>query len=62
MENKFDYESKIVVDSIKELCENPESLENFQCYLAMHFDIWLEKYAFTPDRMAEEFKMFASIR
>ena len=39
----------------------PENLENLNSYLCYHFPEWLEMYANTPEGLAEELKMFATM-
>ena len=49
------------VKAIKTLAEKPDNLDNFECYLSHHFDVWMEKYANTPENLTTEIKMFAEM-
>lgn len=49
------------VAAIKTIASKTENLENLESYLSNHFAARLEKYANTPDLMACELKMFASM-
>ena len=49
------------VKAIKTLAEKPDNLDNFECYLSHHFDVWMEKYANTPENLTAEIKMFAEM-
>ena len=50
------------VEAIKTFSEKPENLDNFELYLSHHFDVWLEKYANTPENLVSEFKQFAEMK
>ena len=52
----------LTVAAIRHFAENPEALENFESYLSQHYDIWLTKYANTPDGLTAELSHFAHIR
>ena len=54
-------ESKIFVDAIKKLAENPDNLDNLEFYLSVHFSEWLSRYANTPENLAGEMKQFAEM-
>ena len=49
------------VKAIKTLAEKPDNLDNFECYLSHHFDVWMEKFANTPENLTAEIKMFAEM-
>lgn len=51
----------LTVAAIRRFAENPEALENFESYLTQHYDIWLTKYANTPDGLTAELSHFAHI-
>ena len=51
----------IFTQAIKELANKPENLENLNSYLCHHFPKWLEKWANTPEGLAEELKAFAEM-
>lgn len=60
MERKY-YE-KLAADFaavIKELSGNPKNLENLEAYLAVHFGVWMEKWASTPENLVEDLQMFS---
>ncbi len=54
-------EAKIFVEAIREIASKPENLDNLECYLAYHFDKWLEKWASTPEELAAEMRSFAGM-
>lgn len=58
---KYEELAQELTDAIKELCNNPGALENFQSYLSYHFPAWLGKYANTPETLTSEIKHFAKI-
>lgn len=58
---KFEREAKKLCEAIKAFQTRPEAIENFESYLSMHFDTWLNKYADTPEGLASEFLYFANI-
>ena len=51
----------IFTKAIKDLANKPENLENLNSYLCYHFPEWLEKWANTPEGLAEEMKNFATM-
>lgn len=51
---KYESEAKIFAEAIRALAENEDALENLECYLSMHFDIWLQKFASTPESFVAE--------
>ena len=53
--------AKAFVNAIKELASNQKKLDNLENYLSKHFDIWIEKYANTPEGIIYELKGFAEI-
>ena len=59
--NNNEINSKVLCNAIRKFAENPAAIENFEDYLSHHFEIWLEKYASTPDNLANEFKEFSTI-
>ena len=50
-----------LVKAIRTFSEKRENLDNFELYLSHHFDVWLEKYANTPENLVSEFKQFAEM-
>lgn len=61
MLNQYRREAAQMVKYIKMLAEKPKNLQNFECYLATFFDIWLKKYASDPENMVAELKHFAEM-
>lgn len=53
--------AKMLCASIKLFSEDEEALENFECYLSHHFDVWMKKFAYDPQGLAMEFWRFATI-
>lgn len=49
------------VQAIRTIAEKPKNMDNLESYLAQHFDIWLQRYANTPENMAAEMKEFANM-
>lgn len=49
------------VKAIKMLAKKPDNMDNFECYLSMHFDVWMEKYASYPEGLVSEMKRFAEM-
>jgi hypothetical protein len=43
------------------LAEKPDNMDNFECYLSMHFDVWMEKFAYDPESLTSEVKQFAEM-
>ena len=58
---KYTLESTQFCNAIRELASKPENLQNLESYLEWHFEVWLEKYASTPDDMAAEMSEFAQM-
>lgn len=57
----FENEAKIFVDAIKTIANKPENLDNFELYLSLHFEKWLEKWGNTAENIAAELKHFAEM-
>ena len=53
--------AKMICEAIKELAAKPDNLDNFEIYLAHHFDVWMEKFANTPEGLITEMKHFAEM-
>ena len=47
--------------AIKEMAQKQDNLDNFECYLSHHFDVWMEKFANTPESLVSEMKHFAEM-
>lgn len=58
---KYKYTAQAFCDAVRKLGTNPEALDNLCSYLENHFGEWLDKYANTPDDLAEEMQNFANI-
>jgi len=57
----FENEAAIFCEAIKTIAAKPENLENFELYLSLHFEKWLEKWGNTPENIAAELKHFAEM-
>ena len=53
--------AKVFVEAIKTMASKPENLQNFQWYLENHFDIWMKKWASSPEGLTSEVKHFAEM-
>ena len=60
-EKKHEQSAKMLCDAIRAFGQNPEALDNFEAYLSIHFSVWLEKFANTPESIATEFEQFSKI-
>ena len=49
-------------DAIKTLAARPDALDNLENYLVQHFEIWLKKYANTPESITAELKAFSDMK
>lgn len=49
------------IQAIKALASNENALENFECYLSIHFQTWLDKWANTPYDITSELQHFSEI-
>ncbi len=58
-ERPFATEAEIMKNAILAFAEDRDALENFELYLATHFDAWIKKYASTPCDMCTEFNHFS---
>jgi hypothetical protein len=54
--------AEMFIEAIKQIANKPDNLNNLESYLGQHFDIWLNKYAYTPEDIAAEMKMFAEMK
>lgn len=54
--------AEMFINAIKTIAGKPENMANFETYLSHHFDTWLEKYANTPEGIAEEIQQFAEMK
>lgn len=53
--------AKVFVEAIKTMASKPENLQNFQLYLEKHFDVWMKKWANSPEGLTSEVKHFAEM-
>ena len=49
------------INAIKEIASKPDNLDNLECYLSHHFDVWMEKFAYNPECLVSELKHFAEM-
>lgn len=61
IERKYSEEAKMFVNVIKTMVNKPNNLDNFEGYLSQHFDVWMEKFANTPEGLVSELKSFAEM-
>ena len=59
--DSYKEQAKTVVDAIRKMASDENSLDNFEGYLSYHFDSWIKKFASTPDGFASEMKEFSEI-
>ena len=59
--NKYEDEAKRFAEAIRTLAKDEGTLDNLECYLSMHFDIWLQRFASTPECFVAEMNNFAHI-
>ena len=53
--------AKVFIEAIKTIAENPDNLDNFEFYLAQHFDVWMKNWASNPEGLAYEVESFAKM-
>lgn len=53
--------AKAFTTAIQTIANKPEQLENMENYLAHHFDVWMEKYASSPEGLVSELQQFADV-
>lgn len=61
MYRPYEEQAKEFINAIKAIANKPNNLENLESYLSIHFQVWLEKYANTPENMVSELKEFMSM-
>ena len=61
MEKRYDETAERFCKAIEKLAASPEHLYNLECYLSLHFEAWLEKYAAGPDNLTAELEFFAGM-
>ena len=62
MENRMEKVAEQFVNAIKTIAEKPENLDNLQWYLSYHFEVWVKKYANTPEGLTAEMVEFANMK
>lgn len=60
-ESYYDKLAKNFIEAIKEILTKPNNLDNFEKYLSNHFDVWMEKFANSPENITSEVKNFAEM-
>lgn len=58
---KYENEAKRFTEAIRALVNNEDALDNLKYYLSMHFDVWMQKFASTPESITAELNSFAHI-
>lgn len=58
---KYENEAKRFVEAVVALANNEDALDNLEYYLSMHFDVWMQKFASTPESITAELNSFAHI-
>lgn len=48
-------------ENLKNLVNNKTALNNFELYLSMHFERWMQEHANTPGKLNAEIKMFSEV-
>ena len=61
MERKHEQTAKQFCEALQTIASKPENLENLNSYLCDDFLVWLEKWAITPEGLAEEMKNFSTM-
>lgn len=60
-ERKFEQLAHEFAEAIRMFAEKPDNIDNFESYLSYHFDVWMEKYASSPEGLVSEMKHFAEM-
>ena len=58
---KYQNTAKRFTEAIRALANNEDALDNLKYYLSMHFDVWMQKFASTPESITAELNSFAHI-
>ena len=53
--------AKKFIKAIRTIAEKENNLNNFQLYLSIHFDKWMEKFASNPEGLTAELESFANM-
>ena len=59
VDGSFRLQAQAVCEAIAYMSNNEEALSNFECYLAWHFDKWLEWVNSDMEHFVEEIYHFA---
>lgn len=60
-DGKYAKVAKVFINAIKEITTKQDNLDNLESYLSQHFDVWIERYANTPEGITYELKGFAEM-
>ena len=58
---KYQNTAKRFAEAVVALANNEDALDNLKYYLSMHFDVWMQKFASTPESITAELNSFAHI-
>ena len=58
---KYQNTAKRFAEAVVALANNEDALDNLEYYLSMHFDVWMQKFAITPESITAELNSFAHI-
>lgn len=58
---KYENEAKRFTEAIRALAKNEDALDNLELYLSNQFDVWMQKFASTPESITAELNSFAHI-
>lgn len=58
---KYQNTAKRFAEAIVDLAKNEDALDNLELYLSNHFDVWMQKFASTPESITAELNSFAHI-
>lgn len=61
MKYKHEHTAKQFVAAIKTIAEKPQNLDNLELYLSLHFQLWLDRFANTPEDITAEMQEFANM-
>lgn len=60
-ECKYEQEAKSFCEAVRILASHEDRLENLEAYLSRFFKAWLEKFASTPEGLADDMLFFANM-
>lgn len=61
MKKNYEEQAKAFCDAIRDLAKSEDAINNMERYLSYHFAEWLKKFAYDPDSLSAEVKLFAHI-